>query len=85
MGGEVARQGEARPMKGWTAHWMAGLGFGLLVLALFVDVLLGDDAWVPSHAQGDTARYFAYIRNFGYSELSQGNIPLWTQALRKAP
>ena len=55
----------------------AGLGFAALLAVLFGDLLFGDALQIPSHAQGDAARYFVYQRLFGYAELRSGNLPLW--------
>ncbi len=55
----------------------ASMGLGALVLFLFADVLFTDGNMIASHPQGDTTRYFLWMRLFGYSELGAGNIPLW--------
>lgn len=55
----------------------AALGFAVLIGLVFADLLLFEDVLMPSHAQGDGARYFVFGRLFGYSELRQGNLPLW--------
>ncbi len=55
----------------------AGAGFAALIAVVFGDLLIADEFMIPSHAQGDGARYFVYQRLFGYSELRGGNLPLW--------
>ena len=57
---------------------LAVLGFAALVLCMLGDLLFtSDEMRLPSHGQGDGARYFVYQRLFAYSELFAGNIPLW--------
>lgn len=48
-----------------------------LLLVVFGDLLLRRGLDIPSHAQGDTARWYVFMRLFGYSEIAAGHIPLW--------
>lgn len=57
--------------------WLAVAGLVLLAALLFLDLLLSSEPFIPSHAQGDTARYFVWARLFGYGEILGGNVPLW--------
>ncbi len=59
----------------------AGLGFALLVVAIFGALLLPGTPFVVSHPMGDVARYFLPARAFGYSELAEGNLPFWNPYL----
>jgi hypothetical protein len=56
---------------------LAAGGLAALVLLLFADLLFASDIHMPSHSQGDTARYLVYSRLFGYAELRTGNLALW--------
>ena len=48
----------------------------ILTLALFADLLWSGGQAVVSHG-GDLRRQFAYWRDFGFSQLAQGNMALW--------
>ena len=56
---------------------LAAAALALLLLVIFGDLLFAGGLDMPSHPQGDGARYFLWMRLFGYSELRGGNIPLW--------
>lgn len=58
-------------------HLLAALGFLFLLAVIFGDILFSSESIIPSHAQGDGARYFLFMRLFGYSELRGGQMPLW--------
>lgn len=49
----------------------------LVVLALFADLFISGSASVISHPRTDLASYFIFVREFGFRELSQGNLALW--------
>jgi len=49
----------------------------VISLAMFADVLFNAEVQVLSRFQTDLSRQFVHWRNFGISELSQGNLPLW--------
>ena len=51
--------------------------YALIVVALFARPLFDSGDVVASLNGTDVGRYFAPIRDFGYSELRQGNLPLW--------
>lgn len=52
-------------------------GVAVLTLVMFGDLLFLPGQRVLSDPFGDTFRYFATVREFGFSELAQGNIVLW--------
>ncbi|MFQ5417601.1 MAG: hypothetical protein ACE5FL_11195 [Myxococcota bacterium] len=49
----------------------------LMVLGVFGDLLIRADGTVASHRIGDVTRYFVFMREFGFGELSRGNLALW--------
>ncbi|HIA47512.1 MAG TPA: hypothetical protein EYN96_05960 [Candidatus Hydrogenedentes bacterium] len=49
----------------------------LIVLALFGDLILLPGDKIISHQQGDAAQYHVFIRDYGFSEMRDGNLPLW--------
>jgi len=49
----------------------------LLVLAVLGDLVLVGDGKIASHRIGDAVRSFVAQRDFGFSELRAGNLPLW--------
>ena len=56
--------------------------YAVLILAAIALVMFGDLAFrsggtVVSHQLGDGSQYFSRMRDFGFSELAKGNIPLW--------
>lgn len=51
--------------------------YALIVTALFARPLFDSGDLVASLHGKDVGNYFAPIRDFGYSELRQGNLPLW--------
>lgn len=58
--------------------WPAAIGvLVFVVLALFVDLFFSGSASVISHPRTDLASYFIFVREFGFRELSQGNLALW--------
>jgi hypothetical protein len=46
-------------------------------MAMFGDVLLMQGDRVISSRMGDGSQYFSRMRDFGFTELAKGNIPLW--------
>ena len=59
-------------------HWLwAILPPAGAVLAMFGDVLFVADPPVLSSIGGDLWREFIFWREFGFSELGQGNLALW--------
>ena len=54
----------------------AAVGYALLVLAAYGDVLFAPGTLVLSWPDGDTAYYFARMRAFAVRELLEGNLPL---------
>jgi len=69
--------GSSRSRNEIRLHLAAAGGLAALLLVVFGDVLFASETEIPSHAQGDGARYFLFMRLFGYSELRGGSIPLW--------
>ncbi|MDR3707689.1 MAG: hypothetical protein P4L33_05275 [Capsulimonadaceae bacterium] len=57
--------------------WFPAAGLAALCLFAFGDVLLGLRPGILSAADGDTARQFLYWREFGFSNLRHGHVPLW--------
>jgi hypothetical protein len=53
----------------------------LMLLAALGDLLVSCDGTIPSHRLSDATKYFAFLRDFGYSELRRGNLPLWNPHL----
>lgn len=53
----------------------------ILTIAMFGDVLFTSDAAVLSSPGSDIFLQFAYWREFGFSQLRQGNLPLWNPHL----
>jgi hypothetical protein len=53
------------------------LAFFCIALVMFGDLLfqMGDTA--VSHSLSDGSQYFSRMRDFGFSELAKGNMPLW--------
>lgn len=56
---------------------MALFILALFTLAMFADVLFSPDNIILSNFRTDIARQFFYWRDFGFSQLAQGTIPLW--------
>jgi hypothetical protein len=48
-----------------------------LTLCMFGDAVIGDGARVLSNSETDLASQFIYWRDFGFTELSRGNLALW--------
>jgi len=78
---EVGTATRPRPRPWWRSrravYLWAACGIVSLLLIVFGDVLVGGGLDIPSHAQGDTARWYVFMRLFGYAELRAGNLPLW--------
>jgi hypothetical protein len=53
----------------------------LLVLIVLGDLIWQGDGWIASHRAGDAFRSFFYLREFGFSHLVQGDLPLWNPHL----
>lgn len=49
----------------------------LFTLGMFADVLFSSQNIILSNYRTDIARQFFYWRDFGFSQLAQGTIPLW--------
>lgn len=65
----------------WRVYAVAAVVLGLLALAVFGDVLLMKSDRVLSSRIGDGSQYFSRMRDFGFAEVAQGNIPLWNPHL----
>jgi len=65
------RRGERR------VYLFAGVGLAVFAMATFGDVLLMQGDRVISSRIGDGSQYFSRMRDFGFTELAKGNIPLW--------
>ena len=55
----------------------AGMTLLLVTLGFFGDTLFSSSQVVLSHSLTDLARQFVYWRDFGFSQLKQGNLALW--------
>jgi hypothetical protein len=51
--------------------------FFCIALVMFGDVIFQSGDTVVSHRLSDGSQYFSRMRDFGFSELSKGNMPLW--------
>jgi hypothetical protein len=61
---------------------LAALSLAALTLAMFGEVLFGSQDMVLSDpSRGDLARQYAQWRQFAFSELRHGNLPLWNPHL----
>jgi len=60
----------------WTNAY-AVLALFLIALVMFGDLLFQTGDAVVSHRLSDGSHYFARMRDFGFSELAKGNMPLW--------
>ena len=49
----------------------------IVTLGFFGDTLFSSNQVVLSHSLTDLARQFVYWRDFGFSQLKQGNLALW--------
>lgn len=59
------------------AHALALLFLAALTLVMFGDLLFSRDDRILSHEGLDLSRQFIFWRDFGFSELARGNLPLW--------
>lgn len=57
--------------------YIALLILALFTIAMFADVLFSSENIILSNYRTDIARQFFYWRDFGFSQLAQGTIPLW--------
>lgn len=57
--------------------YIALLILTLFTIAMFADVLFSSDNIILSNYRTDIARQFFYWRDFGFSQLAQGTVPLW--------
>ena len=55
----------------------AGMTLLLVTLGFFGDTLFSSSQVVLSHSLTDLARQFVFWRDFGFSQLQQGNLALW--------
>ncbi|MFP6582968.1 MAG: hypothetical protein VCD00_10510, partial [Candidatus Hydrogenedentota bacterium] len=74
-------ESEQTRLPGWRSEWVV-YALGALVLAIvgmatFGDVLLMQGDRVISSRIGDGSQYFSRMRDFGFSEVAKGNMPLW--------
>ena len=53
------------------------LVFFFLSILFFSDLLFYSSTQVLSGSKNDLFNYFIYLRQFGFSQLAQGNLPLW--------
>jgi hypothetical protein len=53
------------------------VAFLCAALVMFGDLIFQTGDTVISHHLGDGSHYFARMRDFGFSELANGNMPLW--------
>jgi hypothetical protein len=58
-------------------RWIAPILYAVLVLAFFFDPLFMFEGRVLSSADTDLALQFLAWREFGFSEIARGNLPLW--------
>ncbi|MCS7032897.1 MAG: hypothetical protein NZ561_02755, partial [Phycisphaerae bacterium] len=70
----------AVPVRRWHA-WLPPAVFALLALAMFADVLFGVGGRILSSARTDLVNHFVASREFGFGELSRGNLALWNPAM----
>ena len=57
-------------------QWLPTLAFAALTPLLFADVLF-DDSRLPSAADSDLTMQFIAWRDFGFSQMAAGHVPLW--------
>ncbi len=57
--------------------WTIPLPLFLFTLVFFGDLLLFPSNQVLSKAGNDLSTYFIYLRDFGFSQLAEGNLALW--------
>jgi hypothetical protein len=55
----------------------AVLALGCIALVMFGDLVFQTGDTVVSHPLSDGSQYFSRMRDFGFSELAKGNMPLW--------
>lgn len=60
---------------------MAVLGIFFLVMLVFCDVLINPGTKIITSGMTDTATQFIYFRDFAFTELKKGNLPLWNPYL----
>jgi hypothetical protein len=53
------------------------LAFTCVALVMFGDLVFQTGDTVISHRLSDGSQYFSRMRDFGFSELAKGNMPLW--------
>jgi len=56
---------------------LAFFAFFCIALAMFGDLIFQMGDTVGSHRLSDGSQYFSRMRDFGFSELAKGNMPLW--------
>ena len=61
----------------WKIYLLGAAVLATLAIATFGDVLFMQGDRVISSRVGDGSQYFSRMRDFGFSELAKGNIPLW--------
>jgi len=64
------------PNQRWV-HMLVALVLLAVVVAMFADVLVAPRPVVPGIPDEDMFMQFTYWRDFGFHELSRGNLPLW--------
>lgn len=61
----------------WRVYVGGACFLAILAMSVFGDVLLMQGDRVISSRIGDGSQYFSRMRDFGFSEVVAGNIPLW--------